>query len=319
MKEDAMALEAAQSVDAIQVIPSGRPVGAEVRGVDFSKPVDAATRDRLLQIWGDHLVLLFRDQDLGDEDILRAADVMGGRQPSKSREYFLKAGQHHRLSKHAGINMVSNLDKHGKPVRINEGIGSLEATWHTDNSYIDVPPAGTFLWADILPVDGGGETSFTNMYQAYEELPDDLKQLVEGKHIRHDNIRNVAGRVRPTLAEPQSRDDITGPVHPIVRIHPLTGKRALYLGRRYEGMSSYIVELDDAESDAVLARLWQHATQAHLTWTTAAPCICAAKSTRPRRACCTARWSRATPSYPPGIASAIPRWRPKRHKQQGER
>ena len=266
-----MAESTVNSVENIEVVPSGKAVGAAVRGVDFSKPVPDDVRDRLLDIWGEHMVLFFRKQSLKDEDILAVAGVYGGQQAAGSRAYFLKAGlkpgESHRVSKHAGISLVSNLDADGNPVRITQGIGSLEAFWHTDNSYVEVPPAGTLLWSEIIPTNGGGETSFNNQYQAYDELSDDLKQAIDGKHIRHDSMRNTAGRLRPTLTEPQSREDISGPEHPIVRIHPLTGKRCLYLGRRYEGYSSYIVELNDEESEALLDKLWTHATQDHLRWT----------------------------------------------------
>ena len=217
------------------------------------------------------MVLLFRNQDLTDENILATAEVFGGQQIAGSRAFFLKAGykagKSDRVSKHAGISLVSNLDQNGKPAKVTAGVGSLEALWHTDNSYVEVPPNGTLLWSEIVPKNGGGETSFNNQYRAYEELSDEFKEAIEGKHIRHDNLRNTAGRLRPTAKEPESRNEITGPAHPIVRIHPLTGKRCLYLGRRYEGNSSYIDEMPDEEGDDLLSKLWAHATQEHLRWT----------------------------------------------------
>jgi taurine dioxygenase len=260
----------ANTPEAIEAIPSGDALGAEIRGLDLAQPIPADVKARLMELWGEHLVLLFRDQDLSDENILAVAEAFGGQQQAGSRGFFLKAGikpgESHRVSKHAGISLVSNLGKDGKPTRITEGIGSLEATWHTDNSYVDVPPSGTLLWSEIVPVNGGGVTSFNNQYQAYDELPDDLKQAIEGKHIRHDGMRNTAGRLRPTLEEPTCREDVQGPDHPIVRVHPLTGRRCLYLGRRYDGISSYIAEMPNAEGDALLERLWAHATQEHLKW-----------------------------------------------------
>lgn len=266
-----MAAGAENSVESIEVVPSGTPVGAEIRGLDLSKPVPDAVKERLVELWGEHLVLLFREQDLTDEDILATAELFGGQQVAGSRAFFLKAGykagESHRVAKHAGISLVSNLDADGKPAKETEGVGSLEAFWHTDNSYVDVPPGGTLLWSEIVPVDGGGETSFNNQYQAYDELPDHLKQAIEGKHICHDNLRNTAGKLRPTAKEPESREEITGPAHPIVRIHPLTGRKCLYLGRRYAGNSSFIAEMPNAEGDALLEKLWAHATQEHLRWT----------------------------------------------------
>ena len=75
---------------------------------------------------------------------------------------------------------------------------------------------------------------FCNQYRAYEELPDDLKEAIEGKHMMHDGSRTTANRVHLHRTMPQSQDDIDGPIHPLVRIHPLTGKRALFLGRRWD-------------------------------------------------------------------------------------
>lgn len=261
----------ANATDAIEIVPSGKALGAEVRGVDLSGGIPNPLREALKKAWADHLVLLFRNQKLDDDQLLAAAEIFGGQQSAGSRDYFLKAGfkpgETHRVATQSGISIVSNLDKDGKPVKYTEAVGSLELDWHTDNSYVDVPPAGSLLHSYIMPVNGGGETSFNNQYLAYESLPGDLKTEIEGKHIRHDNLRNTAGRFRPTVEAPKTRDDIKGPAHPIVRVHPVTGKRALYLGRKYDWPSSHVVELDDDASEDLLSRLWQHATQDHLKWT----------------------------------------------------
>jgi taurine dioxygenase len=261
----------ANTLERIEVIPSGKALGAEIRGIDFAAPMAEEVCDRIRAIWAEHLVLLFRDQTLNDEQLLAAAAMFGGAQPAASRDYFVrvgyKPGETDKVSKHPGITAISNLDNEGKPVRVSESLGSLELVWHSDNSYVATPPAGTLLHARIVPVHGGGETSFSNQYLAYEELPADLKKRIEGLHICHDPLRSTTGRFRPGVKPPTSRDDIKGPIHPMVRIHPATGKRALYLGRRHEWPSSYIVELDDAESEALLDRVWAHATQDHLQWT----------------------------------------------------
>jgi len=264
-------MTAVNTIDAIDAIPSGRALAAEVRGIDFAQPLPDDVREEVKRLWAEHLVLLFRGQKLDDDQLLAAAEVFGGQQEAGSRAFFLKAGHKpgatHRVAQRAGISIVSNLDENGKPVKYTEAVGSLELKWHSDNSYVDVPPAGSLLHSHIVPVNGGGQTSFNNQYLAYEILPNDLKQRIEGKHIRHDNLRNTAGRFRPTVEPPKTRDDIKGPAHPIVRIHPLTGKRALYLGRHYEFPSSHIVELDDAESEDVLNQLWDYATRDELKWT----------------------------------------------------
>lgn len=259
------------TVQAIEVTASGAALSATVRGVNLSEPISAEVAQALVRIWAEHLVLLFPGQDLDDEGLLCVADVFGGRQVAGSRAYMVKAGHQpgksDRVSKTATISVVSNLDDDGKPTKITDAVGSLALKWHTDNSYVETPPRGSLLHAKRLPTNGGGLTSFNNQYLSYERLPDALKSRIEGLHVCHDNTRNTAGRLRPTVEPPKSRADIAGPAHPIVRVHPLTNRRALYLGRHYEWPSSYVVELSDDDSEALLAELWAYATQPDLAWT----------------------------------------------------
>ncbi len=140
--------------------------------------------------------------------------------------------------------------------------------WHSDNSYVEVPPAGSMLYAlEIPPPGNGGETSFNNQYLAYEELPEDLKQAIQGKFQRHDSSRNSAGVLRPGVKLPTTLEEIEGSIHPLVRIHPVTRKPALYLGRRRVWPSNHIIGMPDADSQALLAKLWDHATQEKYAWT----------------------------------------------------
>ena len=259
------------TVQSIEVTASGAALSATVCGIEFSNPVTPEVAEALVQIWAEHLVLLFPGQDVTDDQLLSIADVFGGRQVAGSRAYLLKAGHEPgksaRVLKEAAISVVSNLDDNGRPVKFTDAVGSLALKWHSDNSYVETPPRGSLLHARVVPTNGGGLTSFNNQYLAYERLPNPLKARIEGLHICHDNTRNTAGRLRPTLAAPKTRHDIEGPSHPIVRIHPLTKRRALYLGRHYEWPSSYVVELDDDQSEALLAELWSYATNPDLAWT----------------------------------------------------
>ena len=254
----------------MEVIPSGRILGAEVRGVDLSRALETAERAAILDAWHAHLVLLFRDQHLSDEDLLRLAEVFGGAQVAGSRGYYVKAGygtKSGRISKHPGISIVSNLDENGNPVTVHSGTGSLPLTYHTDNSYVETPPKGSLLYGLQTPVEGGGDTSFVNQYEAFDTLPERLRTQIEGLHIKHDTSRNTAGSVRPTAALPATYDDVVGPVPPIVRVHPDTGRKALYLGRRYAAPSSHIVEMPNEEGEVLLDELWAHATDDRLSWT----------------------------------------------------
>jgi taurine dioxygenase len=258
------------TLEALEVIPTGKALGAEIRGIDFAEPVPADVADKIKALWAEHMVLLLRGQVVEKTRLLEIADMLGGRQETGSRAMLIKAGMKPgsaRISDVEGVSLISNLDEDGKPRKITRGSGSLEIGWHTDNSYIATPPMGSILNAIRVPVDGGGHTAFCNMVLAYETLPDDLKAAVEGKHMCHDNTRNTVGRVRDIFKEPTCREEVEGPVHSMVRIHPITGKRALYLSRRHGEFSAYIVELSDAESDALQERLWAHAAQEKFTWT----------------------------------------------------
>ena len=102
----------------LEICPTGAGVGAEIKGVDLSKPVPDDLRQALIQAWYEHLVLLFRGQELVDEDILAFGNLFGGARGSTSRKFYLKAGFKpggHRISKVPGITYISNLDDDGKP------------------------------------------------------------------------------------------------------------------------------------------------------------------------------------------------------------
>ena len=267
----ARAAAAANTLAAFRAVPTGTPVGAEIQGVDFSLPVPEEVKAALRKAWADHMVLLIRGQSLDDERLLATSAIFGPPHDSAARKYHLAAGHgvddSYMVSRHPSITIISNIGPGGKPVMDNGGLGSYEVVWHTDNSYVQVPPAGSMLYALEVPVNGGGDTSFNNQYLAYEELPDDLKRAIEGKHQVHDSSRNSAGVLRPGVKLPTRPEEVEGPTHPLARVHPVTGKRALYLGRRRVWPSNYIVGIPNEESERLLDALWAHATQPQYAWT----------------------------------------------------
>ncbi len=254
----------------MEIVPSGKALGAEVRGFDLSEAWTPARATFINGAWQEHLVLLFRGQSIGDEHLLAMAEALGGSQSTGSRAYWLEAGyteKSGRVSALPGISIISNLDDDGKPALKHAGSGSQELLWHTDNSYVDSPPKGSILHALRVPVNGGGHTSFANQYLAYDNLPDDVKAKIGGLHTKQDASRNTAGGARPTKSLPTRYEEVEGPVHPLVRVHPGTGRKALYLGRRYAAPSSHILEMPNEEGEALLDYLWEQATRPEYVWT----------------------------------------------------
>jgi taurine dioxygenase len=245
-------------------------LGAEVVGVDLRRigtdhPGTAAVRQLLNRAWMEHLVLLFRGQSLDPEQLLAAARIFGEPEIPGAHQYYYDNGMTPPSSPHAAIMAITNLDDSGMPVAENDSLGSGEVVWHSDNSYKADPPSGSMLYSLELPPQGGN-TAFSNQYLAYEKLPAALKAFVADKRAVHDSSRNSAGVLRPGLTAPTTLAEVPGPHHPLVRTHPTTGRKALYLGRRRAHPSQYIVGIDEAKSQEVLDELWSLACQPELVW-----------------------------------------------------
>jgi taurine dioxygenase len=157
------------------------------------------------------------------------------------------------------VMVISNVIENGKAIG---QLGAYEAVWHTDMSYIPDPPSASALYALEVP-SSGGDTGFCNMYRAYDSLDTGLRREVADRRCRHDASRNAAGELRRGFVEAADPSQTIGAEHPIVRTHPTTGRKALFLGRR---RNAYIPDLSLADSEALLDALWDHATRPELTW-----------------------------------------------------
>jgi taurine dioxygenase len=237
----------------IAVIPTGRALGAEVRGIDV-RHLGTDAFERLLQAWHDHGVVLLRDQALGDQDLIafsrRLGDLDWAPVQENGRRFVEGLPE---------IYIVSNVKVNG------EAIGSLgdgEAVWHTDMSYLDVPPKASMLYALEVPPTGGN-TSFCTMYGVYEALPASLKERIAGLKIKHDGTYNSGGYVRQGVTPTDDPLTSPGAVHPLVCTHPVTGRRMLYLGRR---RNAYLVGLDLSASEALLDELWSFVDRPEFAW-----------------------------------------------------
>jgi taurine dioxygenase len=236
------------------VVPSGGPVGADIVGVDLSRPLDDAIFQRIHDAWMQHLVLRFRGQKLAKEDLLRFSRRFGelDKAPINTKGTPWIEG-------YPDMTVMSNIKVDGEPIG---SLGYGEAVWHTDMSYQDITPTGALLYG-IEVTKAGGETGFVSMYQVYDTLPADLRAAVEGKLIKHDASYNSAGDLRKGFKPVTDPAEAPGAIHPAVIRHPVTGRRALFLGRRPNG---YVKGMALADSEALLDRLWAHATQPHFAW-----------------------------------------------------
>src|SRR4051794_39781289 len=198
-------------------------LGAEVAGIDLRR-IDDGLFASIHRAWVDHQVLLFRDQDLSDDDLLGFSRRFGALDQAPIQETGRRF-----VEGYPEIYVVSNvLGADGTPIG---SLGAGEAVWHTDMSYLAEPPKASMLYAIEVPP-AGGDTGFCDMYGAYEAMSDDLRRRVAGRTLKHDGTYNSGGYVRDGVTATDDPRTSPGTSHPVVCIHPETGRRVLYLGRR---------------------------------------------------------------------------------------
>ncbi len=224
------------------VAPIAGALGAEIVGVDLAKPLDAGTVASVRRAFLDHLVIFFRDQELTPRQLVDAARRFGEPIPYP----FVRGLDEEPLV----IPVVKREDE-----RINFG-----GLWHSDTAYLERPPLGTLLHACEVPA-AGGDTLFANMYLAWETLSDGMKRLLEGLRALNVSDKAAAAATRPDSAG-EARPEALAAEHPVVRVHPETGRRALYVNvahtRRFVGFT-------DAESAPLLDYLFAHQTRPEFT------------------------------------------------------
>jgi taurine dioxygenase len=228
--------------------------GAEVAGLDL-RTVTAAGFDTVHKAWIDHQVLLFRDQNLSDLDLITFSRRFGDLDHAPVQEN----GQRF-VDGMPEIYVVSNVIENGVAIG---SLGAGEAVWHTDMSYLPAPPKASMLFALEVPP-AGGDTSFCDMYAAFEALPANLRDRALGLRVKHDGTYNSGGYVRQGVTPTGDPRQAPGTLHPLVCTHPESGRRMLYLGRR---RMAWIEGLDLPESEALLDEIWMHATRPEFSFT----------------------------------------------------
>lgn len=242
----------------IEIVRTGAALGAEIRGLDLRRELDAGSIEAVRRAWREHLVLSIRDQDVSDADLVRFSACFGKLRPAPLGEARMR-GRSRSPDGYPEVAIISNVVRDGLPIG---SLGNAEAVWHTDMSYLEEPIMGAILYALEVPR-SGGDTGFANMYLACETLPDDLRAALDGRACLHDGSRNSAGFLRRGYEEVTDVTRTPGARHPLFRTHPETGRPVLFLGRR---RNAYIPGLAVEESEALLDAVWAHATQSAFTW-----------------------------------------------------
>ena len=230
--------------------PLTRTFGAEVSGVDLASPLDAATAKTLRELWLKYELLLFRDQRLDEAQQVAFSRHFGPLEIHLRREYL--------SPENPEILYVSNVKKDGRPIGI---LSDTEVGWHYDQIYLPRPAVGSMLYSVIIPPDRGA-TSFADMTAAYEALPAATKARIEGrKAVQSYEAFNRSYSVPTNDEQRKKTPDIE---HPLVRTHPTTGRKALYI---CPGMTIRIAGLPEAESAELLAELFAWSVRPEFVYT----------------------------------------------------
>jgi taurine dioxygenase len=236
----------AMAAQPIEVKPIAGAIGAEIGGVDLARDLDADTVAAIRRAWLDHLVVFFRGQDLAPERFLALAQLFG-----EPVEYpFVKGIE--------GFPVITPV------VKLENETVNFGGLWHSDTAYLERPPMGTMLLARELPP-YGGDTLFANMYLAYETLSPGMKRLLDGLVAINSSAKADVTRTR----EDRLRDGAKagakteyGAEHPVVRTHPETGRKALYVNG---GHTVRFKDMTEEESAPILGFLFRHQVRPEFT------------------------------------------------------
>ena len=240
----------------MKLIHSVKSLGGEIIDLDISNRLTQDQINFINESWDERLVLVFKKQNLDDHKLINFSKYFGELDPPGPNPYGVTF-----LPEFPEINVISNVkNEQGTPIG---NLGDGEAVWHADMTYKELPPKAGILYALEVP-ENQGNTHFANMTLAYSELPNRLKEKIDGKILIHDSAHNSAGMLRKGYEEVENPSDTPGARHPIVIRDKNTNKKLLFLGRRPH---AYIIGLELEESEDLLNEIWEHATQDKFTWT----------------------------------------------------
>lgn len=220
-------------------------LGAEITGIDLRDSLGDRLLGQIKNAFIENSILVFRDQNFSTPDeFISAARYLGDPMPPVTSTYRLD-----------GYDVVEELVNKPVDKRSGKKIDSRGGSWHTDHSNLESPPKATTLFAIDLPPSGGGQTEFTNMYLAYNSLPQSTKDQIDGKRSFHAYQARRAPRKLLTRSVGEMTNS-SGTWQPLVRLHPESGRKSLYLNpMRSDEVEGYIKE----EGDLLLDQLYEHA------------------------------------------------------------
>jgi taurine dioxygenase len=233
---------------ALEVVPLSGALGAEIHGVDLASELSDATIAAIRQAWLDHLVVFFRDQNLGPDEFLGFARRIG-----EPVEYPFVRG----IDGYPEIIAVDKLPHE----TVNFG-----GIWHSDTTYLARPPMGTMLIAREVPP-AGGDTLFASMYAAHETLSPGMQQMLGGiRAVSTSALADVSktreDRIRDNGNETAETETFEAE-HPVVRTHPETGRKALYVNPAH---TARFADMTEEESAPLLQYLFEHAVRPEHTY-----------------------------------------------------
>ncbi len=232
---------ASSPAPAFAIRPLSPALGAEIVGVDLRDDISDPLAKAMLDAWHQHLVILLRGQELSEDDQVRFAERFGPPAKIHTKQF---------VRSHPAVMLISNIRENG------EAIGALpdgEMQFHSDQCHQEIPAKASLLYAIEVPR-VGGNTLFANAYLAYETLPADIKRRIDGRKALNAYDYDTAATIRK--AEVPAGAPCYA--HPMVRIHPATGRKALYINRL---MTRRIEGLDPKESEELLIFLFDHQEQ----------------------------------------------------------
>jgi taurine dioxygenase len=227
----------------------GTTFGAEILNLDLAQPLSEQDFHRIHRAHLDHHVLVFRDQRITPSQQVDFSRRFGPLQIHVLRNF--------QLAGYPEVLIVSNIKENGQPI----GLGDAGAFWHSDLSYKDKPSLGSMLHAQELPA-VGGDTLFANQHAAYDALPDAIKRALDGKQAEHNYLAKyeelrARSPWRPPLTAKQI-EEVRPVLHPVVRTHPETGRKALFVNEHF---TTRIAGIPEDESRALLDELFKLSVQ----------------------------------------------------------